>query len=147
MKTIAKDFLSTWGVMLALPLCFCCGCLFFAFLQPRIHEEWTVYQRKQDLPEVEAEFNALVDDLPRSKFDTVLSIHTHSLTIGRESGCIWGNTDVVRANFWTQLENSRVEDVKGNRDEQKTTRAQGRIQVGDGDGRPAWGQVHCADLS
>jgi transposase len=47
-------------------------------------------------------------------------------------------TVVMRSNFWTQPEASRVEVVKGKNDEQQTTPVQCSVQTGDGDGRHPW---------
>jgi hypothetical protein len=72
-------------------------CLILWVFGPSIYDEFIVLQRKQDLSDVESEFNAIFDDLPQSESDTVLATHTNRLTIGRGLfiGCIKGSKEII----------------------------------------------------
>lgn len=92
-----KNMFIRYGLILA-PIGICLSCLFLWVFWSPIKDEFTVFQRKQDLSGVESEFNAIFDDLPRSETDTVLAVRTlQPLTIGRGlfSGCITGNKRIV----------------------------------------------------
>lgn len=91
-----KNMLKRSGLILTL-IGICLSCLFLWVFWSPIKDEFTVLQRKQDLSEVESEFNAILDDLPRSKTDTVLVTHTNRLAIGRGLliGCIKGSNEII----------------------------------------------------
>jgi hypothetical protein len=75
--------------------------LVFYLLDPASKETWTVFRRKLELPGVEAEFDVLADDLPRSESDTVLTTRNavHHVTVetgfSRGLGCIGGSTITI----------------------------------------------------
>jgi hypothetical protein len=76
----------------------CVLCLILWVFGPSIYDEFIVLQRQQDLSDVETEFNAIFDDLPRSETDTVLAVRTiQPLTIGRGlfRGCITGDKRII----------------------------------------------------
>lgn len=91
-----KNILKRWALILA-PIGICLSCLILWVFGPSITDEFTVLQRKQDLSDLESEFNAILDDLPQSETDNVLATHTDRLTIGRGLfiGCIKGDKEII----------------------------------------------------
>jgi hypothetical protein len=94
-----KRFTKNLGPMVILFfMCFfCMGLVFYSDAK----EAWTMFRRKQELPRVEAKFNALADDLPHSESDTVLTTlnAAHHLVLKRGIqwglGCITGSTIII----------------------------------------------------
>lgn len=105
-----KSMLTRTGLVVLSLIGICLLCLILWVFGPSIYDEFIVLQRKQDLSDVEAEFNAIFDNLPRSKTDTVLAIRTtQPLTIGRGlfRGCITGSERII---YGTTREFSDVTD-------------------------------------
>ena len=92
----SKHLLMRCGLLLA-PVLICLLCLLLLVALPRIREEVVVLQRKQDLSNVKAELNAILEDLPRSENDTLLSSEKYGLDIQRGLllGCIKGGEKTI----------------------------------------------------
>lgn len=94
MRRVAKNLGPV--VVLAFMGILCVGLVIY--LDPAAKEAWTVFRRKLELPGVEAKFETLADDFPRSESDTVLTTLNadHHLTVKKGihwgPGCITGST-------------------------------------------------------
>jgi hypothetical protein len=98
-RVAKKNLLKRVGATIA--FLFGCSLVCYLFAPELVKEEWTLFRRKLELPGVEADFDALANDVPRSESDTILTTRNagHHLRVAGipqfGSGCIWGSTITI----------------------------------------------------